>query len=59
MMTDSLDLNLDNYELADLLELFKLDYDFGHDDLKQAKRMVLQTHPDKSKLPKEYFLFFS
>lgn len=58
-MTDSLDLNLDNYELADLLELFKLDYDFGHDDLKQAKRMVLQTHPDKSKLPKEYFLFFS
>ena len=58
-MSDTIDLELDNYELPDLLELFKLDYDFSQEDLKKAKRMVLQTHPDKSKLPKEYFLFFS
>ncbi len=58
-MSDTIDLELDNYDLPDLLELFKLDYDFNQEDLKKAKRMVLQTHPDKSKLPKEYFLFFS
>ena len=26
-------------------------------ELKKAKRIVLQTHPDKSKLSKEYFCF--
>lgn len=54
-----IDLNLDNYELQDLLNLFKLDFDFNEYDLKQVKKMVLQTHPDKSNLGKEYFLFFS
>jgi hypothetical protein len=54
-----MDLNLDNYELLDLLALFKLDFDFNEHDLKQVKKMVLQTHPDKSNLDKEYFLFFS
>jgi hypothetical protein len=54
-----IDLNLDNYDLEDLLTLFKIPYSFGKDELKSAKRMVLQMHPDKSKLPKEYFLFFS
>jgi len=58
-MSDTIDLNLDNYELQDLLNLFKLDYNFSLDDLKQAKKMVMKTHPDKSDLPKEYFLFFS
>jgi hypothetical protein len=54
-----MDLNLDNYELPDLLALFKLDFDFNEHDLKQVKKMVLQSHPDKSNLDKEYFLFFS
>ena len=56
---DSIDLNLDNYELTDLLTLFNLQYDFTESDLKNAKKIVLKTHPDKSNLPKEYFLFFS
>jgi hypothetical protein len=56
---DIIDLNLDNYELTDLLTLFKLEYDFIESDLKNAKKIVLKTHPDKSNLPKEYFLFFS
>ena len=55
---DTIDLNLDNYDLSDLLNLFKLDYNFTTENLKQAKKMVLMTHPDKSQLPKEYFLFF-
>lgn len=58
-MNHDLDMNIDNYELNDLLNLFKLDFDFNEDDLKRSKKMVLMTHPDKSKMPKEYFLFFS
>jgi len=58
-MNHNLDMNIDNYELNDLLNLFKLDFDFNEDDLKRCKKMVLMTHPDKSKMPKEYFLFFS
>ena len=53
------DLNIDNYSLDDLLNLFHLKYNFTTEELKKAKRIVLKTHPDKSKLPKEYFLFFS
>tara|TARA_Y100000385_G_C13099364_1_gene643462 strand:+ start:331 stop:1194 length:864 start_codon:yes stop_codon:yes gene_type:complete len=56
---NNIDLNIDNYELKDLLELFNLQYDFNEDDLKKTKKMVLKTHPDKSKLEKEYFLFFT
>jgi hypothetical protein len=56
---NNIDLNIDNYELKDLLELFNLPYDFNEDDLKKTKKMVLKTHPDKSKLEKEYFLFFT
>jgi len=59
-MNLNMDLNINNYELADLLDLFKLDYDFNEEDLKKVKKVVLQTHPDKSpQLDKEYFLFFT
>ena len=54
-----LDLNIDHYQLEDLLRLFKIPSDFDENDLKKAKKIVLQTHPDKSQLPSEYFLFFS
>lgn len=56
---DSLDLDIANYDLHDLLRLFKLDSDFGEKELKSAKQIVLKTHPDKSKLDKKYFIFFS
>lgn len=55
----NIDLNIENYSLNEILQLFQLDYNFGENELKQAKRIVLKTHPDKSKLPKEYFLFYS
>ncbi len=55
----NINLNIDEYELADLLSLFKLDFDFTENDLKQVKKMVLKTHPDKSGMDKQYFLFFS
>ena len=56
---ESLDLNIDNYNLSDILSLFHLPTLFNEDDLKRAKLAVLKTHPDKSQLPKEYFLFFT
>ena len=56
---EEFDMNLDNYGLNDILALFKVSYNFNENDLKQAKKMVLQAHPDKSNLPKEYFIFFS
>jgi hypothetical protein len=54
-----LDLNLQNYDLNDLLNLFQLPELFNEQDLKRAKQRVFAVHPDKSKLPSEYFLFFS
>ena len=59
MNCSELDMNIDNYELQDLLYLFHLDYNFNEEDLKKTKKTVLMTHPDKSNLSKEYFLFFS
>ena len=50
---ENLDLNIHNYELNDLLALFKLPFHFDDSDLKNAKRIVLKTHPDKSGLDKE------
>ena len=56
---ESLDLNIDNYNLPDILALFNLPTLFNDDDLKRARLAVLKTHPDKCQLPKEYFLFFT
>ena len=53
-----LDLDIQNYNLIDILRLFKLNYHFGEPELKQAYRIALKTHPDKSNLAKEYFIFF-
>ena len=52
------DLDLDNYKLEDILNLFKVPYDFNEKDLKQAYRQVLMVHPDKSKLDAKYFHFY-
>ena len=56
---NNLDLDIDNYDLNDILNLFSIDSDFSNDDLKNCKKKVLMTHPDKSRLPKEVFLFYS
>jgi len=58
-MNSNLDLNIDNYSLEDILQLFRLSSDFDERDMKDAKKMVLKMHPDKSRLDAKYFLFFS
>lgn len=55
----NIDLNVDNYSYKDLLNLFRLTYNFSGYELKQAKKIVLMTHPDKCGYDKEVFLFFS
>jgi hypothetical protein len=54
-----LDLDIRNYELRDILNLFKMPSVFNELNMREAKLMVMRTHPDKSGLDKEYFLFFS
>ena len=56
---NELDLNIKNYNLTDILNLFNLSPNFDETGLKNAKKQVLMTHPDKSHMEKEYFLFFS
>jgi len=51
-------LDISHYSFKEILELFNLDYKITVEDLKRAKKIVLMTHPDKSKLPPEYFLFY-
>jgi hypothetical protein len=55
---EDLDLDIQNYELQDILNLFKISYNFTKDDLKQSYKMYLKTHPDKSGLDSKFFLFF-
>ena len=54
-----LDLDITNYDYEDILKLFKITKHFSAEDLKNAKKQVLASHPDKSGLDKSYFLFFS
>ena len=51
-------LDVHMYSLDELLGLFNLTYQISVDDIKSAKKIVLKTHPDKSRLAPEYFLFY-
>ena len=56
--TQTHNLEIQSYSLEDILSLFELSFEFDIEDLKRAKKKVLMIHPDKSKLPSEYFLFY-
>lgn len=52
-------LDVSSYSFYELLELFDLDVgNISVDELKRAKKKVIFMHPDRSKLPSEYFLFY-
>jgi len=53
-------LNLQMYSFREILGLFRLDgvSTLTADHMKQAKQTVLRMHPDKSRLPSQYFLFY-
>lgn len=57
---ETLDLNIENYTLNDIIKLFDIKTTKLDDNImKQAKKKVLMMHPDKSNLDSKFFLFFS
>ena len=46
------------YSFRELLDLFQLSSNISMEDMKRARMMVLKMHPDKSRLPPDYFLFY-
>jgi hypothetical protein len=57
---NKLDLNIDNYSRDDIYKLFGLKYIYLNEDIiKECKKIVLKTHPDKCRLDNKYFLFFT
>lgn len=57
---DTIDLNIENYSREELYKLFgfKTSVILTEDNMKEAKKIVLKTHPDKSRLDNKYFVFF-
>lgn len=55
---ETLDLNIENYGYDDILNLFHLDKNFGKEELKKAKKILVKVHPDKSRLDQKYFELF-
>jgi hypothetical protein len=51
-------LDISKYNFDEILALFDMDYNMNTDDMKRAKKKVLMTHPDKSRLDPKYFLFY-
>ena len=51
-------LDINKYSLDELLGLFNLSYKIDFESMKNAKKKVLSVHPDKSRLPPEYFIFY-
>jgi hypothetical protein len=57
---EKLDLNINNYSREELFKLFGLKtMSLNLDIIKECKKTVLKTHPDKSRLDEKYFIFFS
>lgn len=58
--TNNFDLSIDNYSMKDIFHLFNIQSDLLDENvMREAKKFVLKTHPDKSKLDPKYFLFYS
>jgi hypothetical protein len=52
------DLDLTKYTFEEILGLFGLSANMSMMDLKRARKKVLMTHPDKSHLPPDYYIFY-
>lgn len=58
MNLNELDLDINNYTIYDILNLYNLSYNYDISDLKEIKKKIIKVHPDKSNLDGKYFLFF-
>ena len=53
-------LDISDYNLDDILKLFRIqDKCINEETVKQAKKITMMTHPDKSGKPPEIFIFLS
>jgi len=52
------DLDITKYTFEEILGIFHLSPSMSLSDLKRARKRVLMTHPDKSKLPPDYYIFY-
>lgn len=60
LSTNNFDLNIDNYSMKDIFHLFNIRTEILDENvMKESKKFVLKTHPDKSGLDPKYFLFYS
>lgn len=51
-------LNIQDYSFTEVLNLFGLSRNITQEEIIQARRKTLMTHPDKSRMPPEYFTFY-
>jgi curved DNA-binding protein CbpA len=58
---ETIDLNIENYSREELYKLFgfKTSVILTDEIMKEIKKIVLKTHPDKSRLDNKYFIFFN
>lgn len=57
---ENLELNIDNYSREELFKLFGVsNISLTEDVMKECKKLVLKSHPDKCRLDEKYFIFFS
>jgi hypothetical protein len=57
---NNLDLNINNYKRDDIIKLFNIkDHPITDNIIKECKKIVNKSHPDKSKLHEKYFIFFT
>ena len=56
---ENLDLNINNYDLDDILSLFNVSYNYDSNDINKCKEMLLKLHPYKCNLESTYFDFYS
>jgi len=57
-MASTHNLDINTYSLEEIFGLFDLDYSLTEDKMRKAKMKVLMIHPDKSRLPANYFHFY-
>lgn len=60
MASQTYNLDIHEYSLDDLFNLFEIPYttEIRKEHIRIAKQKVIMSHPDKSRLPPEYFIFY-
>ena len=56
---ETIDLDINNYDLNDIINLFGITNSITDSELKYAKNKMLKTHPDKSRLDPKFFRFYN